>query len=218
MGQIRSDILNVLRRIYRVPGQLQAPDQIDYAHAITMVHDVSREAELASFDGHFGHGSSRAEMFFTIVVDHGHVGATNVTSAIGVYSNQSPTWALSSWIPPNPAEETVWLIRAGVTSTLGAVASAALANDTQPKSAAGSGVTPQIVAGLWTADTSAAMASGLFPLVPTLPDWSLPIPVTNKLLNNTPLDFRSTSTGNDTVDFNVQCIRLPNGIFPPGWR
>jgi len=47
MPRILNEVLGALRRIYGVPGQLQAPSDIEYAGPIQLIHDVSKQAEVA---------------------------------------------------------------------------------------------------------------------------------------------------------------------------
>lgn len=218
MPRILTDVLKVLRRLYGPGGQLQAPLDIEYGLPVQMVHDISRQAEFGTFDGEFGLGNAGISPYFTIVVDNVHADSEAIAQEIGVYSNQSPGWASSSWVPPDPKKETVWVL--GVSSFVDVSTSISLAYvtmDMQPKAGAGSGAKVLFPIYAAVADFAVANTAGLFPMGQLAPQPIVfPVPLSNKLLNNTVLEFVSMSTITGTIDFNVFCIRLPNGVLPPG--
>jgi len=212
--------LRVLRRIYGPAGQLQAPLDIEYGLPIQPVHDVSREAELGTFDGSFGGLVSGRSPFFCVNVDNVHVGAGTVQLLLGIYSNQAPTWALASWSPPDPRLETIWILRVATSSLNGLLSGADVTNEMSPKAGAGSGLAPRMIIYRATANGQIATDGQQAGVVSsgTPRDLALPIPVSNKLLNNSPIEFVSSVSGADTIDLFIWCLRLPNGVMPPGMR
>jgi hypothetical protein len=215
--EFRKKPLGLLDTIYGFVGGLRGVSRLALAQPITVVHDVSREAELGGFDGFFGRGQGAVDgTFFTIAIDNVHGAASTIQTGVGVYSNQSTTWALPGFVPPDPDRETVWLLRSGVTAVLANLLGAYITAEMQPKAGSGSGNTPDHVV-FFSSSMLMANLNGEFPCVNSLAPHP-PIPLSNKLLNNTPLVFVSQSSAVGAIDFYAQCVRLPNGVFPPGWR
>lgn len=207
--------LKALDRLYKFIEGLVTNSTVDLASPIQLVHDVSRNADFQNIEGKFGGLSSRGSPYFTINIDNVHAGASIVVASIGIYSNQSPTWALSDWDAPDGKVETVWILGAYVNATAFNIDEAMIANLFEPKAGAGAGRAPQGMVWGSIEQMPSAWGSGENPMMPKK-DINRPIPISNKLLNNTPLQMVSVSTDDNTVDFFIQCIRLPNGVQPPG--
>jgi len=229
VARILSDALQVLRRIYRVPGQLKAPQDLEVELPVQFVHDVSRESELG-VGGLVGknNGLVAGELpFFTIALDQVHAAAGVLENGIGVYSNQSTTWALATWNVPNPATENVWILYAfAQTTVVASVDELMMYTSVIPKAGAGSGADPTYL--FWTGHgttlnpdiqnafavlSRGAGAGGPFGTVIQPP---APILISNKLLNNSALQLISEANIACTVDHYIRCMRLPIGVYPPG--
>jgi len=222
MTRYRNKPLAVLDRIYNFIGGLRATSDMDLVSPIVRVHDLSREAELGTLEIIRRLTSGRSP-YFAINISNTHgAGTTTEQTQIGVYANQSPSWALATWTPPDPLEETVWILPGGIGATTDGVISnaAQVSNSLQPKASAGEGETPRVT--IFAANRSGAVNSaGNFSMegasgIP--PQLVVPQPITDKLLNAVPLEFVSRMTGAGFVEFFVQCMRLPNGVLPPGLR
>jgi len=210
--------LKVLRALYGPPGQLQAPLDIEYGLPIQVVHDVSREAELGTFDGSFGGLVSGRSPYFTIDVDQVHAAIGTIQTLIGVYANQAPTWALATWTPPDPRQETVWILNVVCMSLNRLVNNAVMMSRADPKAGAGAGNAPFMPLFTGTTAMTVEVADAQSPVNPLVLPGPFPVPVSNKLLNNTVISLTSAATDADTITWLIQCIRLPNGVFPPGLR
>ena len=190
---------------------------MDLASDITRVHDVSREAELGTLLKQ-GLGSIQPEdAYFTISHDIVTAGAATVTEGVGVYANQAPGWSLNRWGPPDPLKETVWFLGASaVIEAAGDIASAEVLIERSPKAGAGSGVTPNRLVFL---GTLRGLSDGVSR--PIIPDARVvapahPLPILNKLLNNSPIWLSTATIAATVVDYHIECIRLPIGVLPPG--
>jgi len=222
MGRILTDVLQGLRRIYRVPGQLKAPQDIELSLPIQVVHDVSRQADFGRALVGSDSGSVSASFpYFTVNFDHFHTDINILRTGIGIYSNQPTNWALGTWIPPDPKEENVWIIDAWVqVDQPGGLDQAYITSSQDPKAGAGSGFAPHRLIHFVDAQLDTADALGQIPAISTAgPNPMLlpnPILISNKLLNNTPLTFISLSLITCEMDAFLLCLRLPIGVFPPG--
>lgn len=215
--RILQDTLKLLRRLYGPGGQLQAPLDIEYALPIQVVHDVSREAELGEvhFPGQRDVNAGRSS-YFTINADQVHVAAGTIQTLLGVYSNQPTTWALATWNPPDPEVETVWILDVFLVSLTRSIAVSFANNDIHPKAGAGAGLAAR--GAIWVGDIAAAAAedtAGFSPIA-AVDRSTFPVQVSNKLLNNTPIELVTSAAAADTGDWLIRCMRLPVGVQPPG--
>lgn len=223
MPRILGDKLKVLRRLYGPPGQLQSPQDIEYNHPIQVVHDISREAELGGIDPLFGSGTPGSSAFFNIVLDNVEVGVATTAQEFGVYSNQDTGWALAGFVPLDPETETGWVLGVSFQGTAAGLGTGMYVSVNQaPKAGAGSGLTPMSMVAFANAPTFSGGAGNLSPYISSGAthggNQPLPVPFSNKLLNNPAGLFVSHVSGADTIDCNIWCVRLPNGVMPPGLR
>jgi len=210
--------LRLLDRLYDFVGGLRTENRMDVSSPIIRVHDLSREAELGTYTGINRGSESQNFPMFTIVEDHVDVGAGEINSVLGVYSNQNTDWAQSTFIPPNPEDETVWMLAAYVNSLNGLLTEAMLGSEQTPKAGSGAGRAPNALIAHWTGVAGTSWADGTQPGSGVGARFAFPVPVTNKLVSGTPLEWSSAVSGADTVDLVIPCIRLPVGVFPPGLR
>lgn len=223
--------LRLLQRLYRFKGQLVAPLDVELGLPVQFVHDISRQAELGTYTGRESGVDAIESPFFTINVDNVHAAGGELRQQIGIYSNQTTAWALGTWVPPDPDQETVWVLGAWGSIDVGGspLTEAYIAHDFLPKAGAGSGVAPWGL--IWTARglTAAALTDGQNLLLRGLgsvaddPEVArmmvpTPFPISNKVNALPVLEFVSETSALATVDFFVQCIRLPVGVFPPRLR
>jgi len=217
VGRFTKNPLGVLDRIYDFVGGLQGEDSVDTVSPIIRVHDVSREAELGTYLGINRGTRSLTYAMFSIMDDQVHVGSGAINQTLGVYSNQNTDWAQSTFTPPDPANETVWMLGAYVNSISGLLTEGIFVAEMTPKAGSGSGRAPNAMLARWT-DVGIDMADGGQPGVGGTSRFPFPIPVTNKLAAGTPLEWSTSVSGADTIDLVIPCIRLPVGVFPPGLR
>ena len=216
MGHFTKAPLRLLDRLYRFVGGLRGRSEMDLQSPIVRVHDVSREAELGTIVDASDGSISANFPYFTIAHDNIHAGADTQRTVLGVYSNQTTTWALSTWDVPDPTLETVWILAVFATGT-NALTEAYVLNDMLPLAGAGSTAAPQTL--LWHSSdlVDAAGTNGRFAALPTAGlQPNLPVPITGKVTGGTPLDLISVSSAALTFDFFLHCIRLPIGVAPPG--
>ncbi len=219
-GVFRNAPLRLLDRIYGFVGGLRGVRSVDLSSPIVLVHDVSREAELGTYSG-IGIALP-GSAYFAIVHDHVHAGADTVADSSPVYENQSAAAFFLAGFPPiDPDKETVWIVGAGGMSLNGLTTVAYIQVALLPKASAGSGTGVDQAVIRWSGSDSVANSNGDHPLRTTEPgfgQYPFPIPITNKALNNSPILWTSATSGADTIDMWLNCIRLPVGVFPPGYR
>jgi len=216
--------LGFLDRIYNfVGGGFSSPGQMDLSAPITPVHDVSRGSQ---FD-YKGNGplvtDTRAESkpFFLFVQEHVHVGLGIITNDHSVYAGGTSTaWAGAFFTLPDPAVETVWAIGAFTQSDASILVEATVAVDPGLKAGGGSGSQAWMLvhsaAGM-TAPMDDGQRLGVNFTILEVPRFGpAPIPLENKVGNQ--IALMSNASGAGTIDFFLRCIRLPNGVLPPGYE
>ena len=142
MAKYSANPLRLLDKLYNFVGGERNRSELDLASPIVRVHDLSREAELGTYVGTEDGLVSQSFPFFTINVDNVHGGADTQIQQLGVYANQSPTWALATWQAPDPNLETIWILRAWATSSGSSMTECQILLDYLPKAGAGSGQSP----------------------------------------------------------------------------
>jgi len=211
--------LRLLDGLYRFVGGLKGESTMDLTSPIVRVHDLSREAELGTYNGKESAAISSANPFFTINVDNVHGGAGAVRLRIGVYANQDTGWALATWDPPEPLRETVWILHVGMNvDTAAMLTDAMVTNEFLPKAGNGGGADPQELVGFVDTLAATTLTNGWFPCLDSNGNNYLPAPrpVMNKLDTDLPIEFCSVAAAAGVVDLFITCLRLPTGVFPPG--
>ena len=219
--------LGQLERLYRFVGGLRSSSSMDIEAPVTVVHDVSRGAELHTVSDGLAKltGASVTESrarnlpYFLAVEDHVHVGIGIITSEIAVYDGGTSTaWANSFFSLPDPANETVWVLGAYAQITAAVMVEAVVAANPGLKAGDSSGSAPwQLIysgAGQTAGLNSGERLGVNFNALDTPNNPPYPIPLLSKLGNQ--LSFMSNVSAAGTVDFFVRCLRLPNGVLPPG--
>jgi len=212
-----NNVLRLTDRVFNFVGGERHVGTYDLKTPIVRVHDVGREAQLGEFEGIFGGLTSNLSTYFTINVDIAMGAGATTRSSIGIYRNQSTTWALATWDVPDGDKETVWVLRASMNMSGTSFDEAIVMLRTDPKAGAGVGNAPETLIFFSDVRGSLTWASGFIPALPTLNLIPHPLPISNKLLNNNPIEFVGVAgAGGNTYDFMLDCIRLPNGVLPPG--
>ena len=111
MARIRRAVLGLLNTLYGFPGgEPTAPREIDVRLPVTPVHDVSREAELATGMGFFNG-------YYTVYCAQAHVAAGLVEDTID-FPPTAPNVALAGF-NFNPDTQWIWLVDAWGTIDVG---------------------------------------------------------------------------------------------------
>ena len=226
MGGFTNQVQGLLDRLYNFVGGERPSSFLNTSADIQRVHDVSRDVQLSALSNQQQQAlTPTTEPYFNIVRSHAHTDIDVIRSALGVYKNQSATWALSSWVPPDPLKETVWILGCSAHSNImnGLVQVEVYGQAFGVKAGAGSGSTPTVLIMRANGQASNADVGGKFHATSSLvgvPSYLpyFPFPVANKLLNNGPLEVVSQSGVTCTIDIMIACIRLPIGVTPPGLR
>jgi len=100
MARILARVLKALDNIYRFDSDVVAPDEVDLSGPIQLVHDVSRETELASAPG-LGNG------YFNI-----SIGTIHGVAASTIFASQDITAAAAFWatLGASPDTHDIWIL------------------------------------------------------------------------------------------------------------
>lgn len=193
--------LGALERIYQFVGGLRSTSSVDLEAPVTLVHDVSRGAEIES-------GAGIQDGYFGMLESHAHVGAGNLHSVV----TRGEAVALQTDF--GDSDSAVWLMAFTATNNDSTDANWAQASvrDTRP--------TPVVdwLLSYLSVTLQPVEAAGVMPMVTSYPERNNTIQMPFELAPGHQLMFSSNSdnTGTVTYQFSLLFWIGPKGTLPPG--
>lgn len=206
MGISLSRVLRAVQNIYRLPGPVTAPSEVDVTAPIALVHDVSRESEIGSGIGPLGG-------YYTMQESQTHAVGGRLAAGFSPYDE-------ATFLTELPRDQIdVWLIAAGALATASTGSDELLLQQIGLITGPALNFAPFWPIGYWNELTTVEPVATQFAFENSGgPPWQQPMPyyvIPERRTNSNELRVVSNTTAAKTIQTTMLFWAGPEGTRPP---